>query len=275
MERKIFAFDMDGTLMSKNNQINLFTQEMIIKSQKLGNINVICTGRGLSKVIPLLNELEGFDYLICSNGVAIYDIKNHKIYLTGSIDKKVFDEMFIFANNHNYVLTVDGPEFSGTWLKNNEWPDYVDKNNMMDLSKFYVKSLIEIHNYIDNNNPITQIAIRAPKDNAKKVFDYFNNLYQNEYSVYLTNSIYIDIVPLNTSKWNGLKFLANLFNLNLNNTYTFGDSGNDVEMINNAYFGIAMGNATEDAKKVAKLIIGDHETDTIGKTIQQILDNQF
>lgn len=36
-----------------------------------------------------------------------------------------------------------------------------------------------------------------------------------------------------------------------------------------------MGNATNDAKSIAKYIISDHNSDTIGKFIQKVLDNKI
>lgn len=42
-------------------------------------------------------------------------------------------------------------------------------------------------------------------------------------------------------------------------------------MLKNSGIGVAMGNATVDAKEVAHIIIGDHNTGTIGEFIEKLI----
>ena len=47
--------------------------------------------------------------------------------------------------------------------------------------------------------------------------------------------------------------MRNYLNIEKESVYTFGDSGNDVKMIKD-FNGVAMGNASEECKKVAKFV---------------------
>lgn len=51
---------------------------------------------------------------------------------------------------------------------------------------------------------------------------------------------------------------------------SFGDAGNDYDMIKDADFGICMGNGTEKCKKVAYMITDDNNHDGIAKAIEQL-----
>nr|WP_307925245.1 hypothetical protein [Mycoplasmopsis bovis] len=48
----------------------------------------------------------------------------------------------------------------------------------------------------DSKSIITQVALRNPNEIANETTKYFNNLYKDKYSVYLTNRIYTDVNPL-------------------------------------------------------------------------------
>lgn len=75
------------------------------------------------------------------------------------------------------------------------------------------------------------------------------------------------------SKYTGLKSLIDKLKIKNHKVYSFGDSSNDLEIIEHADVGIAMGNATDDLKKAAKIVIGDHNSDTIGATLKMLLSD--
>lgn len=75
MKKKIFSYDLDGTLLMSNNKVHPVTKKAFHDVHKKGGINILNTGRGLLKVLPLLDEFDGIDYFICSNGALIYDVK--------------------------------------------------------------------------------------------------------------------------------------------------------------------------------------------------------
>lgn len=52
---------------------------------------------------------------------------------------------------------------------------------------------------------------------------------------------------------------------------TFGDSGNDLEMIKNTAYSFAMENAQEQVKQAAKMVIGSNNTEAILDEIERIL----
>jgi len=63
-----------------------------------------------------------------------------------------------------------------------------------------------------------------------------------------------DVVPTGTNKWAGILHMAKHFGLNPNEIATIGDSQNDIAMLANAKYSIAMGNASDEIKKHAKYV---------------------
>jgi Cof subfamily protein (haloacid dehalogenase superfamily) len=64
----------------------------------------------------------------------------------------------------------------------------------------------------------------------------------------------LEIVPLGTSKGNGIRVLLEHLGVTANEVMAIGDGENDVEMLELAGMGIALGNGSEKAKAAANLI---------------------
>ncbi|WDU83798.1 HAD hydrolase family protein [Caloramator sp. Dgby_cultured_2] len=75
----------------------------------------------------------------------------------------------------------------------------------------------------------------------------------------------------NTSKGNAVKILADYYNLKSDEVICIGDNENDISMVEYAGLGIAMGNATEELKNIADLIIDSNDNDGIAKFIENYI----
>ena len=81
--------------------------------------------------------------------------------------------------------------------------------------------------------------------NIKKYGDYKDKILDKEYE-------YLDIVPKNTSKGKALEILADYLKIDKNEILAIGDNLNDLDMVQDAGVGIAVKNAYNELKKVAK-----------------------
>ncbi|UUD35614.1 HAD family hydrolase [Mycoplasmopsis caviae] len=276
-KRIVFAFDLDGTLLTDGVNAHPETQDAIIKSYNQGHANIICTGRGLQKTLPLLKTIKGINYFVCSNGALFYDVEKDYYRVLGEVDKSIFNELFDYANTNNLILTIDTPDFNGSWSKNSDkniLPEWVSKQNKLsDKNPHFLKPLSALTSVLNNpESKITQMAIRNPLDSAQETTKHFQGRLKGKQKVFLTNSIYTDVNPLHTTKWYGLKTLLDYLKIDTHELYCFGDSGNDIEMLQNAHIGYAMGNGTNDAKLAADKIIGSNLTGAIGQVINEILE---
>lgn len=65
------------------------------------------------------------------------------------------------------------------------------------------------------------------------------------------------------SKATGIAQMCRLAGVRREDTYAFGDSANDLEMLSFVAHGIAMGNGTKEAKEAAEYVTTDIEEDGI------------
>jgi hydroxymethylpyrimidine pyrophosphatase-like HAD family hydrolase len=83
--------------------------------------------------------------------------------------------------------------------------------------------------------------------------------------------INIEINNETTSKWAALKHLLQVTGIKEDEVMTIGDSGNDYEMIKRAGLGVAMGNAFDEVKGVAKYITDDDNEDGFAKAVYKFI----
>ncbi|MFV8478325.1 HAD family hydrolase [Mycoplasma sp. B6400] len=271
-----FAYDLDGTLLKKNNTIHPDTLKALARVQETGNVNIIATGRGLQKVLPLLKDgtIKYVDYIVCSNGALIYDVNKQSINVLNTVPNQVFYILKEKALENDLILTVDTIDYNGSYLPNNHFPKWMSKEQIMDMNILNIATLDHLENVVlAKDSVITQIALRNPLEKAKQITEDIRQATKDlPCVVYLTNSVYTDVNPKDISKFVGVEKVLELLGLSDENLVAFGDSGNDVNMIQGAKFGIAVGNATREAKEAANLVIDDHQTGTIGHTLNQIIE---
>ena len=85
---------------------------------------------------------------------------------------------------------------------------------------------------------------------------------RSKFNVLRTSEFFLEFINKNSDKANAAEFLKNYLGIDDKDVYTFGDSGNDVEMIRR-FNGVAMGNASQDCKDVAKFITKHVDDDGI------------
>ncbi|MGL4343408.1 MAG: Cof-type HAD-IIB family hydrolase [Metamycoplasmataceae bacterium] len=265
----IFATDIDGTLLQDDKTIHPKTLFSIKEARKLGHYFVVASGRSKAKmgeIIDLTNN--EIDFLICNNGAFIFDLKNNKDIFLKEINPKYFEECFNFAKLNNISFTIHTNKNIYTW------PIIRYKESLL-LDEKIAQNIINFNknnpdkNCIYTGEYITQLSFFASNEFVTKNYLKIKNDHKNINEVYLTNGVFIDINPINISKWSGLTKIAKTTKTSLKNIITFGDSGNDYEMLNEAKEnGFALANATKDLLDLNIVPkIGNNNSDAIGKII--------
>ena len=67
-----------------------------------------------------------------------------------------------------------------------------------------------------------------------------------------------------------LRLVAERLGVPIEETVAFGDGNNDIPLLETAGLGIAVGNAKERLKSVAKRVIGHHDEDSVGIALEEI-----
>ncbi|MCY8318788.1 HAD-IIB family hydrolase [Bacillus vallismortis] len=81
----------------------------------------------------------------------------------------------------------------------------------------------------------------------------------------------VDFIPMRTGKHEIVKFMLEKYNLNAENAIAFGDSGNDVRMLQAVGNGYLLKNATQEAKNLHHLISDSEYSKGITNTLKKLI----
>lgn len=258
---KLFAFDVDGTLIDYNQNILSSTIDSVNTILEKGDYMVIASGRPFPGVKKYLDYFkDGKKFAICSNGALVCDNLGHKLYENGlkiSDLKKIFNRYHEYINDINIFCFIDGKI---GYLKDDKWIHSEARLNNTDILNLLAS------NYKDDK-VIEKVIIAGEKEVIDKIIIYDD--LKRDYFVVRSSIFFYDFMHTGIDKSTGVNFLAKYLSIKKSDVYTFGDAENDLLMITN-FNGVAMGNAVESVKKVAKFITTDVKEDGIKNAIEKI-----
>lgn len=260
---KLVASDLDGTIIGRNNIVfkNNFKAIDDINNK---NINfVICTGKTYPIVKGMCSKLNA-SYGIFGNGSQIINLKTgeeiySKLLATSEVNSciniaKTYNlHIHIYTNQGIVTEKLKYMDLRNYKLQQNEYHDKsLDIIIVDDIKQFLEFNDVNVLKVIISaETALSQVReeILQKEDVSvriiKKYGQYKDKLIDKEYE-------YLDISPENTSKDTALNILKNYLNINSNEIMAIGDNLNDLDMIKNSGIGIAVANAYDEVKNIAK-----------------------
>ena len=271
MNKKVFIFDLDGTLLNEKEEVQKCHIKALINAKAKGHELVLCSGRSYEHIVPVLKQLSEnlFRYLICNNGSYIYDLKTNNTIMDKSIDFSFLEKFEKIGEKYNTLWGVHTPSFSKRgyfWKSEPKWFKNV-LHKEWDVNKFV--NFKDIKHLFDGVK-ISQVTWRSTKEIVSKMIEEVREN-TKDYNHFISGEVYIDILPKGISKFTGIMNLCKILNVSINSCIAFGDSGNDIEMLKGVGFGIAVKNGTKEARAAADLIIGDHNTCALANKVLELI----
>ena len=84
---------------------------------------------------------------------------------------------------------------------------------------------------------------------------------------------YTEIANENTNKWTAIKFLIEKLDIKKEEVMAIGDNANDIEMVENAGLGVAMGNSMLSVNGIGDIIVKDNNSDGVAEAINAYINN--
>ncbi len=90
------------------------------------------------------------------------------------------------------------------------------------------------------------------------------------YEAVLSTPTLLEVTAGGVNKGTALRWMADYLDVPIEATIAFGDQHNDVDMIRTAGFGVAMGNAVDAVKQVAKHVTAHHKEDGVAVVLESL-----
>ena len=248
--KAVLAADMDFTLLMPGEDIPPENVAAVKRLQDNGIAFTIATGRS-SFLVGKFAERLGIDIpIITGNGGALFDPVNRRDIMSMDFTDAKARELLrlMIENKVNATLySVTGIYFTRCSKRKFFCEDYnkdvepAKKAPLFDLDDECWKR--------DDLPPFNKFLLIDPPEN---VSDKICN--DPELTVISSGPSLHDVMTAGVTKGKTLLDLADYLNIPRNHTFAIGDSDNDVSMIADAGYGIAMGNACDVAKEAAAYI---------------------
>ncbi|GHT68272.1 haloacid dehalogenase [Spirochaetia bacterium] len=240
--------DIDGTIVYKGQGPFAEDIETIELARQQGHRVFLNTGRSIANIPPEMQNAPWVDGIIAGGGAQIV-LGGKTIYHTWVPEDVLSAACGLYLNNKKWIVFEGETDLYNIGL-NREYAEMRIISSADDFRTKYTGAII---------SKITMGGYVTAEEEAilGNAFDLFP---QHGYS---------EGIIKGESKAKGMKLILEALGIKRENSIAVGDSANDTEMIRYAGLGIAMGNGTDELKKIAGAITGDVEHGGVAQAIRR------
>ncbi len=270
MEYKIFASDLDNTLVPFGEPCPSPAVVAAVRAMQAKGVKfAISTGRCYATMNnkKLLGGLQ-WDYAICCNGAEVMDAKGNPVYENPLTQEEMY-ALVDYCEDYDYCLHFSFHD--GYYC-------YVNYASMRAYYDALEHTGLDVKDGEDQDRHLIDMPCAAfallPKEGGLAGFEakygYLNLHFMVIGESPDGSSLIYDVVRGGMDKAVGLAGMCEAIGVQMEQTVAAGDSGNDCGMLRAAGLGCAMGNATDEAKAAADIVIGDIRADGLADLIETI-----
>ena len=266
---KLIAIDIDGTLKREDKSVSERTKNAIKLAKEKGVYVVIATGRpidGVSRYLEELDMLGENDYVLSYNGGLVLKTKSREVVsktvLTGAdlhylhnLSKELGVNIHAFSEVHGLMTP-----------KNSKYTEVEANINGIRIT-------INDYSDIEDDHSIIKVMMIDEPEVLQKAIDNLPKEVYEKYTVVRSAPFFLEFLNKKVNKGTGVELLAKHLNIKQEEIMTFGDAGNDLDMIVYAGMGVAMANAFDEVKEAANYITDSNENDGVAKAIEKFVLN--
>ena len=269
-EIQLLVLDIDGTIAGKSNNIREPVLEAIAEAQKRGVQIAIATGRMYRSALRFHQMVGSTLPLIAYQGAWIQDPSTQTSLRRWSVPKAQVLELLDYFEQPTLrkLLSIHFYINDDLYIRamTPETEAYAQRSGIVPIEVGDLRSTVEMD--------LTKVL--ALSDDVELIESLLGSL-QKLYTpaeLYLTKSVatFFEATNPAANKGAAVKYLAEeLLHLKPENVMAIGDNFNDLEMIQYAGIGIAMGDAPAGVQNVAEWVAPSVETDGAAAAIEKFL----
>ena len=269
----ILALDLDGTLLNHEKHISPRSRAALQRAADAGHFIVPATGRALNAMPKEVLEQPFVRYVISINGACVSDRMTGEILLRREIPMETALRVLAFATRYDCMRDV--------YWNHTGWTnrDYLERLRYYNSDEEVVQLIRATRHPVED----VEAFLREKGERVQKVQLCFRNMDEREQAwreigetfpeIVVTSSFRnnLELNAAGADKGAALRLLAKHLGLAEDDTYAFGDSTNDLAMLNAAGTGIVMGNAADAIKAQGDAVTDTNDNDGVAKFIEDTI----
>lgn len=229
MEKYILFFDIDGTLIDEETDvIPKSVPPALKKAKENGHKLFLCSGR-CRAIIPEDVLSLGFDGMVGGCGTYI-EMAGEEVY-HHTLPKELQQEVIADLLKYHIDGVLEGKEYSA--FRHDYWMPVV-KSIFTENGSFKAKTQC----FWDEEFSFDKMALWFDESSD---MESFRKKYESKFEFILRDPTFYEIVPRGISKATGIQYVCDKLGVDIKHTISFGDSANDVSMLQCTGLSVAMG----------------------------------
>lgn len=269
---KFIGTDLDGTLLNSYSKISAKNVQAIRDAVNSGIVFAICSGRTLHSVSKYFTkDLKVPGYRVVLNGAVVVNAKNEKV-IDRPLDSEVVAEILRRSEFSKFKVVLDGLNDTYIYDPNHHWNTYFEG---MSRHHFKAHSIQELMDINKKDFSIYKVCFSCPPKRLRELQKKLESFTALPITISRSGSDYFEINSQDVTKLSALQHISELEKIPMTDFMCFGDYGNDLDMIKEAGYGVAMENAIENVKDVAWKTTLTNNQDGVAAMISRVLKKEF
>lgn len=273
---KLVATDMDETFLDHDHQIPEANIRAMQRMKELGVLFVPSSGRWYSSIMDNFAHLdpallEG-SYVISYNGGFINRVGDPNPLTSCGIGRACAEELYALGRElgkcmhvnvaDGHVFVCDAPEAERTYLEKISGVTHFSSAEHTDLS------------FLDSRDIVKLIFMDPDFEGLQQLGRELEPMTQRlGVEITFSSKRYLEFMPAGIDKGYGLKKLAEMLGIPMDQVIGVGDSANDLAMIKAAGLGVGVANVTDDVRPYCDIVLESTGDDgAFGELVEKYLE---
>lgn len=269
---KLITIDVDGTLVTPLKRLSKKNIEAIDRARDMGVHIALASGRpyhSMEKYIRRLGLNRKGHFTVCQNGSYIFDNATGKA-IGGNFqtidDLKKLDDLMT-----SYDVEVSAMDDIGFYSRHKE-PNFYTQ---MDAAINQLKLTKIDYDKVAKDKDFGRFLILGSRASINKVLKNKLKILNEDYYAVQTAPFLIEVMNKKANKGHAVKLMAEMLDITPDEIMSIGNEKNDIPMLEQTGFPVAMANSVDELKKHAKFITKSNLQNGVAYAINKLIDNNL
>lgn len=266
MNYRLLALDLDGTLLNSRKEITQATKDAIARIKQNGVKVVLSTGRIVGEAVEFAREIDSDDFMVTAGGAAISSVcRERNLFewdMPTEIGACVVEQiqirpirMMIYVGDKVYINPYSDRDF----VVNYRVEGFHANKVVLDDVAAYIR---------EHGLRVTKAYAIGTQETLHEVLEAIRDL--PGITITSSGNDNFEVMPEHVDKGTALVQLGQMLDIGPEEMCAIGDSDNDAQMLRTVGMPVAMGNAEESVKQLARYITADCDHDGVAQAIDHI-----
>ena len=272
---QMIATDMDGTLMDAQGEVDRERLSRILDQlDQRGIPFVIATGNGYSRMAHVLGELKDRVTLVLANGAWI--LEKEKLIRECSWPEELVQEVLRYLEGREEELHLVVSSQSGAYAKKGTEFPLLEQLMTPELAAAFYRRMRFVDDLVqEHGEQVLKISVVTDTEKVEAFVQELREEFGERLLPAASGYGAIDILQPEVNKATAIQFLEEHWGVDGGHLMAFGDSQNDVEMLELATYSYAMENADVHARQAARYTAPSHQEGGVYEMIEAYLDGRL